>query len=162
MGGLSSSYYHEELIKYPFVDFVIRGDSTEEPCRQLLHAIRNGEPLDSVENLTWKRPSGEVVVNPLTFIPSNLDYIDVPGLPVRDKADVQVQEHGGHLSVPSLAPAPDDDASQLARLHPGLLDLRGVAVRLREGLRTLVARLQVAREAGLRHQVDHVASPAAR
>jgi B12-binding domain/radical SAM domain protein len=78
MGGLSSSYYHEELIRYPFVDFVIRGDSTEEPCRQLLHAIRKGEPLESVENLTWKRPSGEVVVNPLTFIPNNLDYIDVP------------------------------------------------------------------------------------
>ena len=78
MGGLSSSYYHEELIKYPFVDFVIRGDSTEEPCRQLLHAIRKGEPLESVENLTWKRPSGEVVVNPLTFIPNDLDYIDVP------------------------------------------------------------------------------------
>jgi B12-binding domain/radical SAM domain protein len=77
-GGLSSSYYHEELIRYPFVDFVIRGDSTEEPCRQLLHAIRKGEPLESVENLTWKRPSGEVVVNPLTFIPNNLDYIDVP------------------------------------------------------------------------------------
>ncbi len=77
MGGLSSSYYHEELIRYPFVDFVLRGDSTEEPCRQLLHAIRVGGRLDSVENLTWKR-RGEVVVNPLTFIPANLDYIDVP------------------------------------------------------------------------------------
>ncbi len=78
MGGLSSSYYHEELIKYPFVDFVLRGDSTEEPCRQLLQAIRRGEAFEPVENLTWKRSGGEVVVNPLTFIPSNLDYIDVP------------------------------------------------------------------------------------
>ena len=34
LGGLSSSYYHEELIRYPFVDFIIRGDSTEEPVRQ--------------------------------------------------------------------------------------------------------------------------------
>ena len=78
MGGLSASYYHEELIRYPFVDFVLRGDSTEEPCRQLLRAIRLKQPFDSVENLTWKRRSGEVVVNPLTFVPSNLDYIDVP------------------------------------------------------------------------------------
>ncbi len=77
-GGLSSSYYHEELVKYPFVDFVIRGDSTEEPCRQLLSALRRGEPLDSVENLTWKRSNGEVVVNPLTFVPSDLDYVNVP------------------------------------------------------------------------------------
>jgi B12-binding domain/radical SAM domain protein len=78
MGGLSSTYYHDELAKYPFVDFVLRGDSTEEPCRQLLHALRNGVPLESVENLTWKRSDGEVVNNPITFIPSDLDYIDVP------------------------------------------------------------------------------------
>jgi B12-binding domain/radical SAM domain protein len=77
-GGLSSSYYHEELVRYPFVDFVLRGDSTEEPCRQLLSALRRGETLDSVQNLTWKRPSGEVVVNPLTFVPSDLDYVNVP------------------------------------------------------------------------------------
>ena len=77
-GGLSSSYYHQELIRYPFVDFVLRGDSTEEPCRQLLSALRRGMPLDSVENLTWKRPTGETVVNPLTFVPPDLDYVNVP------------------------------------------------------------------------------------
>ena len=77
-GGLSSSYYHEELIRYPFVDFVIRGDSTEEPCRQLLSALRRAEPLETVENLTWKRPAGEVVVNPLTFVPKDIDYVNVP------------------------------------------------------------------------------------
>ena len=77
-GGLSSSYYHEELIRYPFVDFVIRGDSTEEPCRQLLSALRRGSPLGSVENLTWKRESGEVVANPLTFVPTDIDYVNVP------------------------------------------------------------------------------------
>jgi B12-binding domain/radical SAM domain protein len=78
MGGLSSTYYHEELIRYPFVDFVLRGDSTEEPCRQLLKALRTGSPLDEVENLTWKRPDGSVVVNATSFVPDNLDYIDVP------------------------------------------------------------------------------------
>ena len=78
-GGLSSSYYHEELARYPFVDFVIRGDSTEEPCRQLLSALRRKAPLDTVENLTWKRASGEVVANPLTFVPADLDYVNVPG-----------------------------------------------------------------------------------
>jgi len=77
-GGLSSSYYHRELVRYPFVDFVLRGDSTEEPCRQLLSALRRGAPLDTVENLTWKRQSGEAVVNPLTFVPGNIDYVNVP------------------------------------------------------------------------------------
>ena len=77
-GGLSASYYHAELIDYPFVDFVVRGDSTEEPVRQLLQALREDSPLEAVENLTWKQVDGSAVVNPLTFIPTNLDYVDVP------------------------------------------------------------------------------------
>lgn len=78
LGGLSASYFHEELITDPTIDFVLRGDSTEEPCRQLLQALREGTPLERVENLTWKRPDGSIVVNPLTFVPADLDWIDVP------------------------------------------------------------------------------------
>jgi B12-binding domain/radical SAM domain protein len=78
MGGLSASYYHEELLDYPSVDFVLRGDSTEEPCRQLVASLRLGRPLDEVQNLTWKDKGGATVVNPLSFVPDNLDYIDVP------------------------------------------------------------------------------------
>jgi radical SAM superfamily enzyme YgiQ (UPF0313 family) len=37
-GGLSSSYFHEELIEYPQVDVVLRGDSTEPPLHELLVA----------------------------------------------------------------------------------------------------------------------------
>lgn len=78
LGGLSASYFHEELVDDPAVDFVLRGDSTEEPCRQLLRALREGTPLQAVENLTWKRADGTVVVNPLTFVPADLEWIDVP------------------------------------------------------------------------------------
>jgi B12-binding domain/radical SAM domain protein len=78
LGGLSATYYHEELARDPSVDFVIRGDSTEEPVRQLLQALRESRPLDSVENLTWKRADGRVVCNALTFVPDSLDYVDLP------------------------------------------------------------------------------------
>lgn len=78
MGGLSSSYFHEELISYPFVDYVVRGDSTEEPVRQLIVALTDKKPLDNIPNLTWKKPDGTVVVNPLSFVPDNLDYAMVP------------------------------------------------------------------------------------
>lgn len=77
-GGLSSSYYHEELISYPFVDFVVRGDSTEEPMLQLMRAIKYGLPFDEIPNLTWKRPDGTPVINPLTHVPENIDYVSVP------------------------------------------------------------------------------------
>jgi B12-binding domain/radical SAM domain protein len=78
IGGLSASYYHEELARYPYVDFVLRGDSTEEPVRQLLQALRESTPLGRVENLTWKRADRSVVVNPLTYVPADLDDIEVP------------------------------------------------------------------------------------
>ena len=78
LGGLSATYFHEELVQLPSVDFVLRGDSTEEPARQLLQALRSGRRLEDVENLTFCRPDGTVVVNPLTFVPRDLDYVDVP------------------------------------------------------------------------------------
>ncbi len=76
MGGLSSSYYHRELIGYDQVDYVLRGDSTEPPLHQLLMALRKGEPVDRIPNLTWKDAAG-VHVNPLSFVPMSLDYVDL-------------------------------------------------------------------------------------
>jgi B12-binding domain/radical SAM domain protein len=76
MGGLSSTYYHRELIGYPQVDFVLRGDSTEPPLHQLLLALQSATPLDKIPNLTWKDANG-VHVNPLSFIPVTLDYVDL-------------------------------------------------------------------------------------
>ncbi|MGE5673686.1 MAG: TIGR04190 family B12-binding domain/radical SAM domain protein [Mycobacterium leprae] len=78
MGGLSASYYHEELIQNPNVDFVIRGDSTEEPVLELVRRLRLGSPLESVPNLTWKRSNGTPVVNPLSHVPDHMDGADVP------------------------------------------------------------------------------------
>jgi B12-binding domain/radical SAM domain protein len=76
MGGLSSSYYHRELIGYGQVDFVLRGDSTEPPLHQLLIALETGEPVAAIPNLTWKDARG-IHVNPLTFVPQSLDYVDL-------------------------------------------------------------------------------------
>jgi B12-binding domain/radical SAM domain protein len=76
MGGLSSSYYHRELIGYRQVDYVLRGDSTEPPLHQLLLALKSGAPVDNIPNLTWKDSVG-VHVNPLTFVPQTLDYVDL-------------------------------------------------------------------------------------
>jgi B12-binding domain/radical SAM domain protein len=76
MGGLSSSYFHRELVGYPQVDYVLRGDSTEPPLHQLLIALKSGAPVDKIPNLTWKDASG-IHVNPLTFLPMSLDYVDL-------------------------------------------------------------------------------------
>ena len=76
MGGLSSTYFHRELIAYPQVDYVLRGDSTEPPLHQLLVARKEGRPVDKIANLTWK-DAGGIHVNPLAFVPQTLDYVDL-------------------------------------------------------------------------------------
>jgi B12-binding domain/radical SAM domain protein len=78
MGGLSATYYHEEiLVRYPFVDFVMRGDSTEKPVVELLNAIKQGKGLDRIPNLTWRDEKGVVHVNPLSHVPETLDDITI-------------------------------------------------------------------------------------
>jgi B12-binding domain/radical SAM domain protein len=77
-GGLSSSYFHNELIKSPYVDFVLRGDSTEQPVLELLQAVMFGRDLAEVPNLTWKRSNGDAVVNPMSHVPADLNAAPVP------------------------------------------------------------------------------------
>lgn len=74
-GGYSATYFHEELIRLPYVDFVLRGDSTEEALRLLLECLRADTAPDGVPNLTWKRPDGTVQVNPQTYVPDTLDHL---------------------------------------------------------------------------------------
>jgi B12-binding domain/radical SAM domain protein len=74
-GGLSATYYHRELMDYPAVDFVIRGDSTEEPLRQLMHCIIEGNEPHQVPNLTWRDGQGRVQVNPITYSPEDLNGV---------------------------------------------------------------------------------------
>ena len=76
MGGLSASYYHDELAARPEVDYVLSGDSTEQPLHELLVALREGRPVDGIANLSWK-DGGRVRTNPLSYIPPNLDDADV-------------------------------------------------------------------------------------
>jgi B12-binding domain/radical SAM domain protein len=74
-GGFSASYYHEELIRYPQVDYVLRGDSTEEPLRQLMECLHQGREPTQVPNLTWKDEAGKVRVNSQSYWPSDLNHI---------------------------------------------------------------------------------------
>ena len=77
-GGLSSTYYHRELMQHDCVDFVMRGDSTEGAMLTLMDEIKSGAvDFSTVPNLTWKR-DGKVFVNPISAPPLNLDDIDIP------------------------------------------------------------------------------------
>jgi len=74
-GGFSATYFYEELIRYPEVDFIIRGDSAEEPLLQLMNAIsqQSDSTFSAIPNLVWKDSSGEVRINPFTHVPNELN-----------------------------------------------------------------------------------------
>jgi B12-binding domain/radical SAM domain protein len=75
IGGYSATYFHRELLDYPQVDYVLRGDSTEEPLRMLMESIISDAPLDPIPNLTYRDPSGEIVENPLSYVPASLEHL---------------------------------------------------------------------------------------
>ena len=72
-GGYSATYFHEELIGYPQVDFVVRGDSAEEPLRQLLLTLKQGTSFATIPNLTWKDEKNKVRINPMSHVVGTLD-----------------------------------------------------------------------------------------
>ncbi|MGI6472024.1 MAG: TIGR04190 family B12-binding domain/radical SAM domain protein [Candidatus Methanomethylophilaceae archaeon] len=75
LGGFTSSYFWEELIQRPEVDFVMRGDSTEVPTVKLMEVLEKEGDLSEVPNLIWKDKDGRVHNNGVTHVPETLDDI---------------------------------------------------------------------------------------
>jgi B12-binding domain/radical SAM domain protein len=74
-GGISASYFHEELIRDPSVDFVLRGSVTEPCLLELVRELEGDRRFERVPNLTWKQ-DGQVRVNPASFVPLSFDEFD--------------------------------------------------------------------------------------
>ena len=68
LGGLTASYFHEEILReFNFIDGVIRGDA-EEPFLKLLKEISAGNrDFSNVPNLTW-RDDRIVKINEITYV----------------------------------------------------------------------------------------------
>ncbi|UCG54630.1 MAG: TIGR04190 family B12-binding domain/radical SAM domain protein [Dehalococcoidia bacterium] len=77
MGGFSASYFYRDLLNYPEIDYVLRGDSTEEPLRRLLETINEGQSLQAVPNLIWKDSSGNINENHFSHIPDDIGNVMV-------------------------------------------------------------------------------------
>jgi len=77
VGGFSASYYYQELLKYPEIDYVLRGDSTEEPLRQLMDCIINKKEPEAVPNLVWRDSQDRIRENPFFHVPADLSSVMV-------------------------------------------------------------------------------------
>ncbi|MFH1422831.1 MAG: cobalamin-dependent protein, partial [Planctomycetota bacterium] len=72
-GGLTASYFWQELLEHTEIDFVIRGDSAEYPILCLLQALTSDKNYSKIPNFAWKDSSGKIHENGISYVPSNLD-----------------------------------------------------------------------------------------
>jgi len=73
-GGLSSTFYANELIQEAAVDFVVKGDSTELPLVRLLQELEKSKPnYSTVPNLVYRDHCDTIVDNGITYVPETLD-----------------------------------------------------------------------------------------
>ena len=71
-GGISATYFHEELIRDDAVDFVLRGSVTEPSLLALVRELEGERQWHRVPGLTWKE-RGQVRVNADAPAPPCLD-----------------------------------------------------------------------------------------
>lgn len=109
LGGLSATYYREELMRdYPAINYIVCGDSTEEPLRQLMAAISRQEGFDRVPNLVWRTGDGNIIDNGINWNPATLDELQIDYLhplrmALRDRDLVAYLPFHGWLDYPVSA-----------------------------------------------------------
>lgn len=108
-GGLSSTYFHKDLIdNYPAIDFVVRGDSTENPMLRLIEAIKNKKQPENIPNVTWRNKQGKTIINPLDYVPKDLnniaiDYSHIIKKVIRHRDIFGYMPYEGWLDYPAAA-----------------------------------------------------------
>jgi B12-binding domain/radical SAM domain protein len=75
-GGISATYFHEELITEPSVDFVLRGSVTEPNLLALVEELIGDRRFERVPGLTWCAADGPCH-NPFGPAPASLDPYDI-------------------------------------------------------------------------------------
>lgn len=99
LGGISATYYADELVRYPYVDWVMTGYDTHAPMRELLRRVAEGRSVVGVENLVHKEGAGLDKKRALTYLPDSygcgIDWSRQPeapkqkGLPIREVLTTQ-------------------------------------------------------------------------
>lgn len=74
VGGLSATIYYREILgRYPWIDYVVLGDTVEEAFRMLADYEVDGRGrLEDIPNLAW-REEGRIRTTGLRLVPRSLD-----------------------------------------------------------------------------------------
>ena len=74
---------HAEEIKKPCVDYLFRKE-WDFAVAELLSALNRKSPLQEIPGLSWKKPSGDLVINPDRPEIENLDALPIPAYDLLD------------------------------------------------------------------------------
>lgn len=72
-GGIHPSALPEEVLSYPYVDIVCRGEG-EKPLLELYRCIKEGKDYTHIHNLSYRR-DGEIIHNPRTHLLQDLNSL---------------------------------------------------------------------------------------
>ena len=71
VGGFSATHFHEDVIKYPSIDVVVRGEG-EYPLLQVAnHFLKGNPPMKEIPNITFKQ-KGRIIQTPMRYIAAML------------------------------------------------------------------------------------------
>jgi B12-binding domain/radical SAM domain protein len=113
--GFAATYYHLELMDYPQVDYVLRGDSIEDALLYLMECLSLGRVPDRVAGLTWRSRSGRVVENLPGAPPASLDNLTFGYEPWQRPLSQREAILDGAKSLPAERPTGSGD---LLTVHP--------------------------------------------
>ena len=80
-----ATYFHNEIIKEPFIDYIIRGEF-EMTITHLSKTIKDGGDLHNVQGVTWKNNIGEIIINPDRELFEDLDSLPYPARDLVDQS----------------------------------------------------------------------------
>ncbi len=102
LGGFTASYFHKEIMEdYPFIDFIIRGDSTEYPLLKLINNLKTKRNLDTIPNLVW-RNQNRIKINDLSYVPEDVKYNGINFLKVYSKMFLDSHDFDIFSYLPTL------------------------------------------------------------
>ena len=165
-GGLSSSIFHEDLIKYDCIDYVFRGDSTEEPMRMLVERIARADRTHTPVGICptsqpdVERRRGNHPHQPASWVPDDMNAISLDyDYPM--KGVLRHHDMTSYLPMKGWLRYPRDSEPHLPRLRGATAHLRRQRLRVQEplGRRRVVWRSPELLIRDIEHVQNHVWGP---
>ncbi len=73
LGGLSATLFYKEILeKYPYVDVIVLGDTTEPILEEIINRLERGQSLESTPNIAY-RDHDKITCSKIRYVPYNLD-----------------------------------------------------------------------------------------